>query len=471
MCDCNSVYEQEPENEIDCDLSLFPLQPRRHQHVEIAAMSRHKKMLNKSRLGLGKTLSAVYASKGRTLVSCPNLLVEQWYKWLNGVPENDPDGEPAHPPFAPLDRQRIVMVRGNYNEKLALVQQPADFTIVNQEMLQTHGKYMRELAEEGTWQTFIIDEAHHMRNHEAKRSYTAAQIAKHCEYVFPLTGTPIWKEVDDLYMLFHMIAPDIFKSYWWFVDNFCIAEDTQYGTKVKGVKKSMLPELEQILEMVSTGHTYEQAGREIPPVIKKYVTVDFPKDLKTIYDNMVLNYRLEFEGLNPKVDIPFSHISQVMRTMRMLTAPVKYKAVQEIIDELHDTNPANKIIIFCWYREVAEELARQTGGTVIHGGIPKAERRGLAMRAKIVCATLATLTEGVDLSAARAIIFVEEHYTPGSLDQSTGRVVRERQDGNNKEPVHMYYVHVRGTIDQVIHRAAQKRGFTIAEVIKEALLI
>lgn len=441
----------------------YPLTPRDFQWPAIDLMRKDKRILNRDSFGLGKTLEGAYASVGNTLISCPNSLTQHWFDWLSGV-ESGPN---AHPPYAPYGRQRVVLCKGSAYQRLIALQTPADFHIINHEMCSSHGAELIELADRGNWQTFIADEAHHFRNHVAQRSMTAVEIARRVEYCFPLTGSPIWKEVDDLFMLFRLLHPNIFTSYYRFVDTFCIADDSRYGTKVLGAKKSMIPELDELLRTLSIGRSYKEAGRQLPPLITKYIPIEFPPALRKQYDNMIDNYRVDW--LNET--IRFENYAQIMRTMRLMTAfPGKLEAVKDIVEDAHNSDPEHKTVIFCWYRETCDDLARVTGGVSIHGGITDpAERRRLALGADIVCATIASLTEGVDLSKARTIIFAEEHYTPGAMEQALARVQRERQDQDNSEPIVLCYVQVKNTVDEVIHNTNKRREGTARSVLKETL--
>lgn len=406
------------------------------------------------------TLSASYASVGKTLISAPNYLTEHWYEWLGGVKK----GANKHKPYAPTDRQNIVWARGDWHHRMDAVESDADFTIVNQEMFQSHGPELVVLAQQGTWDTLILDESQHYRNREAERSKNALEAARCIEYVYELSATPIYREVDDLYMQLRILQPDIFTSYFNFVDKFCIADSSRYGTKVMGVRKSQIPELDAILQLMSIGRDYKTAGRELPQVITEYITVQFPKPLMTAYNQMIDEYRLELGG----EDIRFEHFSQIMRAMRLFTAfPGKLEAAQSIIEDNHRKD---KVIVFTWYRDTCQAAARLLGGVAIDGSITSvSERRRLALSSKIVVATIESLSEGIDLSDARAVIYLEENYTPGSMEQSMARVVRERKVGQNTDPVLLYYVHVQDTIDIVIHNTHARRNGTAREVLREAL--
>src|SRR5207244_9645845 len=132
---------------------------------------------------------------------------------------------------------------------------------------------------------------------------------------------PIWKEVDDLFMQLQIIYPTVFTSYWDFVDTWCIADADRFSTKVIGIKKSMLPELNELLAQIRIGRTYEDAKRDLPPVIESVIKVDFNKEAKRLYTSARDAYRLKL--LN-EPDLLLQSAIEVLHTLRRFTAWSKF---------------------------------------------------------------------------------------------------------------------------------------------------
>ena len=439
--------------------------PRDYQAAGIEWLKAHKRGLLLDRPGLGKTLQAAYAAEAPVLVVCPNYLTGQWEDWLLG--RDDKSLAANNGLVIPNVPGTVVRAKGNYYKKLTALQAKADWTIINIEVLQTHWEALEasDMGLLGYWQTIIFDESHHLRNHDATRSKTAVNIAKHAPLVYELTATPIWKEADDLYNQLRILHPDMFKSYWKFVDLFCIADVGRFGTKVLGVKKEMRAELDELLNAVSLRRTYVEAGRELPSLIEKTIKIEFPDNLRKAYDDCIDGYRMQLED----EEIRFDNFSQVLNALRQLTSfPGKIEAVKDLIQ---NDIPWGRVVVFTWYRDTAEKAARTLGGAVVTGELKVEERRAVALdpNNRIICATISALGEGIDLSDARTVVFLEEHWPPGANDQALSRIQRERIGGDNSEPVVVYYVHVKDTIDEVIHNVAQRRSATIKEVIREAL--
>ena len=422
------------------------LQQRSYQDEGVAFLRSRKRAMLTDRPGLGKTAQAVLAAESPTLVVCPKYLVGQWEAWLQK--------------YRPSET--VSTCRGDRFKKTRLIKPATQWTIINIEMLRTHFEELKARQHNDPFQTLILDESHHLRNKDAIRSKHAATLAKSIPRVYELTATPIWREVDDLWMQLHILQPDIFRSYYHFVDTFCIADSSRFGTKVLGVKKDMLPVLEQLLSVVRLGRSYEEAGRELPPMIEKIVKIDLPEKIAITYKQAV-NHWIE------EIEEGFTSYASVLHALRQITAG--YHKAQAVVECLGDINvPA---LIFTWYRETAHLLGScLPGSTVITGEMSVEERRRQALAGKShIIATISSLSEGIDLSHFRTVIFAEEHWPPGANDQALSRVRRERQTESNEDPVLVYYVMAKDTVDEVIHNVSQRRQANIKDVMEGAGLL
>lgn len=457
---------------------------RPYQWEGIDKMVRFKRYGNRDRPGLGKTPQAAFAaaiaghvsdatsSKGvKTLVVAPGYLTGTWYDWMVGrdsksLRRNNGVVIPNVP-----GKVRRVHGKRETREK-ALRSNKWDWYIVNQEMFDSYRDIFIELqATKGVppkWQTVIVDESHHFRNHLANRTKTLEIVGTRAERMYPLSATWLWKEVDDLYMPFRLIAPDEFKSYRSFLDLYCIADETRFGPKVLGVKQEMTVYLTQLLQLMSVGRSYKDVGRQLPEILDNFITVQFPPELKQAYEDLCEHWRSEY------LDFGVENWSQFLNATRQMTFfPGKIDAVKEKLEE--HAHAGDKQVIFTWFGDHAEEAARRLsdyGAVAVTGKLyPDPEKRkkvALDPANRIICATIASLSEGIDLSMARAVYFLEEHWPPGANDQALSRIQRERIYDDDGKPIMVYYAHVQNTIDEVIHaRAMQRAGVQSALGLKE----
>lgn len=432
---------------------------RDYQIEGVDFMRRNKRVLLRDHPGLGKTAQAAFAAEPPCLIVAPNYLVEQWANWLRG--EDEKSIERNNGEIVPNVKGNIVAALGLRGERIKTLESYPDWLVINVEMLGnyehfTNSKWVRQ------WRTIIFDESHHLKAHNGKRARTAVKLAQHAEYVYLLTATPVKREIDDFFMQLRILQPDVFTSYWRFVQSFCIVEQNYFGTQILGAKKSMLPELQKILSLMSIGRDYETAGRSLPPVIEKYIPIKLSPEIRKLYDSALEYWRIQDE----EGELTFTSYMQAMHTIRQhLTGYLKADVVKQLIED-----DSRQSVAFSWYKNTAESIADSVENCeLVTGDIDVMERQLRALKGNHISATISSLSEGIDLSTARNVIFAEEDWTPGSNYQALSRVRRERLTESNEEPVIIYYVHCERTIDEIIHRRSKDRGATVKEVIKEAL--
>lgn len=426
--------------------------------------------------GLGKTPQAALAAELPCIVVCPTYLTQQWADWLA-----------EH-----LPKRKVVVAKGTRQEKVDRILTPADFLIINKEMLRTHLGELSIVAERFCYRTVIFDESHHLRNQATGASRGAVALGQVVPRVYLLTATPIWKEADDLFMPLHIMHPDLFKSYNDFVNTWCVTDSDRFGVKVFGVKREMLDDLNKLMDVVRIGRSYGEAGRDLPPIIENIIRVEFDKTEQARYDSAVYEYRLRLENHE---DLFMTSYMEVMHTLRNLTG---FEKISPIVETVEDNRPwhEGKYVIYTWYRDIAERLqAALPEATYISGDMKPQERQRLSKLGKPIITTIPALSEGVDMSWARMVIYAEEHWPPGSQVQSLMRVRRERQlplefktdhshswkhvhkdeemrqarKDVNETPILVYCVHVKNTIDEIIHATSRRRAASAREVLSETL--
>ena len=67
----------------------------------------------------------------------------------------------------------------------------------------------------------IVDEAHYLKNGEAKRTENLVPIIRKCKRCILLTGTPAFAKPKELYNLMHILRPEIFTNFKEFGNRYC----------------------------------------------------------------------------------------------------------------------------------------------------------------------------------------------------------------------------------------------------------
>lgn len=435
-------------------------EPRPYQLEGIQFLRTHKRAMLTDDPGLGKTLQAACASTPPCVIFAPTYWVEGWAEFLRD-----------QFPYCSIE-----VCSGTFAQRQASINKKADFTICNIEMARkrticeeevVHTKWggdyttvIKKQVAKYTWAeytTVIVDESHRIRNRESNQAKAIKEIADGAEFVFLLTGTPIYREPDDLYMQLHVCRPQIFISYWKFVQDYCNTKGSYFAVKVTGARN--IDRLKKLLQEFMLGRTYKEVGMYLPDMIEQKVIVKMPPEVVTLYNRIKATYEIE------ELEMDIASQMEAMQTLRYVTAEMKKTIVQQIVEDLNGQG----VLVYSWYKHSAEDLAEELGGTLITGDVHYSERAKVAREGgAIICGTIGSLSEGVDLSHLRAVVFFEEDWTPGSMYQALSRVRRFSKTGE-REPVLVYYVMCEGTIDVHIHNVVGSRDVTIKQILRKAL--
>lgn len=400
---------------------------RPYQQVGIDWLRTKRRALLADKPGLGKTLQAAEAADLPVLVACPTYLVDQWAAFLHNQ----------------YPTTTIATAKGAAWSRYRALNKTASWTICNTEMLRNY--------DFPAYSTFIVDESHRIKNRSAQQSVAAFAIAQRTPRLIELTGTPITKTPDDYYMQLRLIDFTTFSSYWRFVDMFCEVEPTPWGNKVIGAKSSLAP----LLNKYMLQRSYEDVGLELPTLITTIVPVRLSANIRAIYKDIQATYRL--------LDLDIPNAAVLVQTLRqLLIGTDKLHALKELVSDLNEP-----IVIYCWYRSAVEYVAKALKCPAITGAMKPDDRLKVAKQQhKIIAATMASMQEGVDLSYARAVIYFECHYLPGTMTQTLMRVQRWSP---NIAPVRAYYLLCERTVDEVVYQAATSRQNTILDIARQCL--
>lgn len=412
------------------------LVPRPYQQVGIDAFLEHKRFANHDKPGCGKSFQASEAAVQHlpVIISCPAYLTLQWKEFL----EEQYDGT------------TVALAQGTYSQRSAQLGRKADWYVLNHEMLKS---YLLPKVN-----TLVLDEAHHLRGRNAEKSKSAVKLAKTIPNVYELTATPIKRTSDDLYNQLRILDSKTFSSYYRFIEEFCIVTHRGFTPIVRGTSRPKA--LSLLLDNYRIGRDYSDVGLQVPDVIPHTLLVEFNPQTRARYKAIVNTYRDDATGT-----LYGSAIEKLHALRRLTLCDEKLDAVKGLIDDV--TTKDTGFLLYCHYVATAEYYAKELKATVITGKTPSAQRLSLAKGSKRVVATIDSLAEGGDLTHLKTLIFVEEDYLSGPAVQTIGRVKRPTL---NLAPVNLYYVMVRATVDEAIHRCVLGR-ITDSEAVMQQVLL
>lgn len=445
------------------------LEYRPYQRAGVAAALRtfeegRRGILFGDEMGLGKTMQAIGTLRridaAQTLIVCPASLRTNWKreieKWFPEV------GEP-------------VILNGDLpltDQGIPVVPLYARITIINYDKASAaswENSLVKKALSSHNFDLIIFDEAHFLKNPKAKRTiyffgqYVSNNVAvpgiiHNCDKRLLLTGTPVQNTVKESLPLIRAIdgigEGKIAKSAQNFLFRYCGPQ--KIHTKRKGKKVTVThfsgaTNLDELQAKLKSGFMVRRLKREVekelPPKLRSVVTLNNKNeklfaDRPSVLDELD-DFRAAVAQLTRQV-VGFEDISR----LRAELAEAKILPATEFLQELD----CNKIIVFGHHKVLLDALEKEFGDAVIRidGSTPVPKRQGLVDRFQnddsIRIALLSTHAAGVglNLTAAKAEVFVEADWNPAWCVQAEDRAHRI---GQTADKLPIYYLVLDRTLD------------------------
>lgn len=334
------------------------------------------------------------------------------------------------------------------------------------------------------WGVVIADEAHRFRGRNSNWTKNSQKLR--ADHVWELTGTPFVNNPGDVWPLLRLIDPKNHRSYWRFVDTWCVLERTPWATEIHGVKPGLEAQFHEMLDQYMLRRRIEDELPELPPAIPHMVPVELPPALKKAHDAAKKTWMIEHPDWEEGDSIAAGSGGALVIQLRKLTAGVlRFEETDQVVGnpkidtvkEILTDHPDQSVVIYAYYRDTAQAVANALAKAgwrvyVAHGGVD-AETRAWRIEnfkrdpAGVLVATMSSMQEGVNIQQARYVVFIEHDYLPSTLTQAIARVRRSGQT----HPVNVYHVYAKGTVDESVWRVMHGRHVHVQRALLEDLLL
>ena len=411
------VYSSVPAQlaeEIDAfplNLDRFKGNLRAYQEFGTRYILTMKRVLLGDEMGLGKTIQAIAAMthlygenrQSRFLVVCPASVMINWCREIQKFSDI-----PVNLLHGPLLEDALL----SFTEL-------GGAAVTNYESM---GKIVGTIDNHLTLSMLVIDEAHYIKNPEAKRTQYIHALDDESERILLMTGTPLENKVGEMCELIGFVRPDM-------VENV----RTYAGMR-------QLPAFREMLAPVYLRRQRDMVLDELPPL-----TVEEEWCEMTAEDAAA--YGVEVMGGN------FMGMRRVSYLQEDLRTSSKTQRLFELCDQAMEDR--QKVIVYSYFRETIRKVCDFLGPVVIGsitGSTPPEERQDLIDRfsqtpegAVLVCQIQAGGT-GLNIQAAGIVIFCEPQIKPSLTWQAISRVYRMGQVQN----VLVYHLLCENTVDEAM---------------------
>ena len=454
-----------------------------YQKEGIQMIVANKNLLLADEQGLGKTVQTIealrYIDVRRILVLCPASLKYMWQEqfdqWsdnlltqvvANGKSAIDPQkngGPSLYTPaeFDPEDQYPLIPVQINGESRII---QPCNVVIANYDLVSK--RYIYEQLRDWSPDMVIYDEAHYLKNPTSKRAKASFLLGAKASRRLMLTGTPMLNRPIELYSILRFLkreAVEPYDNYKKYGYKFCNGKEGPFGFDVKGA--SCTDELNYRLKRtVMLRRLKADVLTDLPSKTMQIIPMEQTKDTKKI---------VKQEGLfdvNKILEKPDANLIGEMATIRRELGEAKLpQSISYIKDVM--ASGVEKVVVFAYHKAVCEglyEAFKDDGAVLVYGGTASTDRQRYVDRfqkdadTKVFIGQIQAAGTGLTLTAASHVVFVENSWVPGEMDQAVDRCHRIGQ--NNKVTAQVLVV--KDSIDHVIMRSMFFKKRRIKEVLK-----
>jgi SNF2 family DNA or RNA helicase len=195
--------------------------------------------------------------------------------------------------------------------------------------------------------------------------------------------------------------------------------------------------------------------KDLPPIVRQHHTVMLNEEWQQKYDAVMQGI---YRDLSDNVhDVPDMFLAQLNR-FRQVAAQAKVEHTAEYAMQLEEDG--EKCLVFCAWKDTAEALGKELSCDVITGDVDQNTRTVMQDRfnndvnIKHLVLTLDVGREGLNLTAATAILFNSFGWNPMIHQQAEGRAWGRLNDPHG---CLVYYVAIKDSVDEFMMQTLQRK--------------
>ena len=296
----------------------------------------------------------------------------------------------------------------------------------------------------------VVDESLKIKNREAKRTQRILKLGEYSDCRLVLNGTPISKNVLDLWTQMQFLSPKILNmSYNQFKNQY-----TEYY--IRGELKGRVKKQHNIEHLISLIRPYIFDCELDIEAKKAYHDIAYSMSLSEQQDCEDIKNAFLDRCFNELKDMEFFTLAQMLQS-QYCKAGDKQKKLESLIDDID-----GKVIVFVKY------LASIPSGALRVTGDMNTEQRAKAIQQfrdseKVLYITYGCGAFGLNLQFCKNIIFAEHTFDYAQREQAEARIYRIGQEYD----VDYYNLWCNVGLERLIQGSLDKKSRLLDEVKKE----
>lgn len=428
-------------------LGLYPFQK---VAVAFAEMSNGRCLIG-DEMGIGKTISAIgYAAlhpEARpAIVVCPANVKFNWKKELNKwLPDED------------------VTVINSGKDKVPMT----NFVIINYDLMAKKQDELIEIAP----RLVVLDESHYIKNSGSKnkpvqRTVATLNVCNYSSKVIALSGTAISSRPKEFFNTLNLMRPDQFPSFWDFAQRYCDPWHDGFGWNFDGA--SHTKELNERTRDLCIRRLKSEVLPELPPKTRTFFPIQLNKKARSPYDYAQEEWDRKIDDYYQNGEpMPPGTMLNMISDLRHICGQIKVDYAADWINQYREQT-GKPIVVFTHHRDVLKRLAEKfNDARTISGDTASKTRQQIVDDFQaghipvLICNTVAA-KEGITLTKADTVLFIEREWTPTDEEQAEDRVYRIGQESQH---VHAVYLSCAGTIDEHFDRVVEDKRSVVKAVL------
>lgn len=283
----------------------------------------------------------------------------------------------------------------------------------------------------------ILDEVQKCKNVSSKTSKSILGLKQRSLGVKAMTATPVYTHLIDLYGIFKLIDPNIFKTKEQFKKEFCKVQFPPfcpYG-RIVGYKNHDI--LKERIKNFVFGRTKSEVAKDLPPLVTKDVFVTLPKEHRKVYDKLdqqidLLDENLKKEKIASMVQMQVC-VNALESTKDYSGGLVSHPKLDEVARLVEEDLVDEKVVIYSRYLDTLALLTKKIKDfsdifriTGVESQLQRDKNLSLWRESKRTACMLITDAggAGLNLQIASTLILIDRPWSGGQLDQLRGRIHR-----------------------------------------------
>lgn len=370
------------------DLTGLNATLRSYQTFGVKYIVHQKRTLLGDEMGLGKTMQAIAAmvalkneGKHHFMVVCPASVLINWCREITK--------------FSDME---VFKVHGGDDETLLEWRKNGGVAVTTYESISRF-----ELPEKFRFAMVVADEAHYVKNPQAKRTKALSSLLSKSDGVLFMSGTPLENKVEEMCFLVSLLNKEISAE----------IEKVKYISTAEQFRAELAP--------VYLRRTRDDVLTELPELVEKEQWCDVNPTEQRAYRDAVMSEN-------------FMAIRQVSWNVENMEDSTKAQRLLELCDKAREEG--RKVIVFSFFRETlrkAQSLLSDRCMEVITGEVSPQRRQeivdefGKADAGAVLISQVQAGGTGINIQCASVIIFCEPQIKPSIENQAISRAYRMGQ--------------------------------------------